>query len=107
MMMALNKWNQQKIYSEILVAKFYITLKLMEILFRYFGIIYGTYLIMAELNFIQCVKPKLLVLLLILMIFFIILIHCILALNSSSNYLMVMEKLEENLECVTLSLILR
>jgi hypothetical protein len=29
LMMSLNKWNQPEIYSEILVAKFWIQLKLM------------------------------------------------------------------------------
>jgi hypothetical protein len=69
------------------------------------GIIYDTYLIVTELNFIQCVIPKLSMLLLIFMIFLITVIHYLFALNSSSNYLMVVEKLEENLEWVAFPLV--
>jgi hypothetical protein len=57
MMFSLNKWNQRKIYSEILVVKFWIILKLMEILTQDFGIIYGTY--KTELNFIHVPSPSL------------------------------------------------
>jgi hypothetical protein len=41
------------------------------------------------------------------MIFFIVAFHYHLALNDSSNYLMVVEKLEGNLECVAFPLVLR
>jgi hypothetical protein len=46
------------------------------------------------------------VVLLIFMIFFIMVFHYLLALNNLSNYLMVTEKLEENLECVAFPLVL-
>jgi hypothetical protein len=41
------------------------------------------------------------------MIFFIVAFHYHLALHDSSNYLMVVEKLEGNLECVAFPLVLR
>jgi hypothetical protein len=56
---------------------------------------------MAELDFNQRVSSKplmFIMLLLAFMIFFIMTFHYLLALNSSSNYLMVVEKLEESLE---------
>jgi hypothetical protein len=61
---------------------------------------------MTALNFIQYAFPKLLVLLLIFMISFIMAFHYLLALNNLNNYLMVVEKLEENLECVAFPLVL-
>jgi hypothetical protein len=57
MMLSLYKWNQREIYLEILVVKFWIILKLMEILTQDFGIIYGTY--MTEHNFILVPSPSL------------------------------------------------
>jgi hypothetical protein len=61
---------------------------------------------MTALNFIQYAFPKLLVLLLIFMISFIMAFHYLLALNNLNHYLMVVEKLEENLECVAFPLVL-
>jgi hypothetical protein len=50
MMFSLNKWNQWKIYMEILTVDFHVmsqilnySLKLLEILFKDSGFIYGTF----------------------------------------------------------------
>jgi hypothetical protein len=99
MMFSLNKRNQQKIYSEILFVKFWITLKLLENLTQDFGIIYYTYT--TKLNFIHVPSP-LLVSFSRFSFYRIPLPSCS---YNSSDHLMVMEKLGENLECVKLPLV--